>query len=69
VDRQWSNKLECYVAQACRFVSAYGLAGVHREELKDKRLPSLRKKLRRYRLNETGMNKMSDVRPLLYEVS
>jgi hypothetical protein len=39
-DRQWSNKLECYVAQARCVVVGYGLAGVHREELKDKRLLS-----------------------------
>jgi hypothetical protein len=41
VDRQWSNKLECYVAQARRVVMAYGLAGAQWEELKDRQLPSL----------------------------
>jgi len=58
VDRQWSNKLECYVAQARRVVMAYGLAGAHREELKDKQLLSLRTELRSYRLNGSGMNKI-----------
>jgi len=57
LDRQWSNKLECYVAQARRVVMAYGLAGAHREELKDKQLLSLRTELRSYRLNGSGMNK------------
>ena len=42
MDRQWSNKLECYVAQARRVVMAYGSAGAHREELKEKQLPLLR---------------------------
>ena len=59
VDRQWSNKLECYVAQARRVVMAYGLAGAHREELKDKQLLSLRTELRSYRLNGSGMNKIA----------
>src|SRR5258707_821856 len=58
VDRQWSNKLECYVAQARRVVMAYGLAGAHREELKDKQLLSLRTELRSYRLNGSGINKI-----------
>ena len=58
MDRQWSNKLECYVAQARRVVMAYGLAGAHREELKDKQLLSLRTELRSYRLNGSGMNKI-----------
>jgi hypothetical protein len=58
VDRQWSNKLECYVAQARRVVMAYGLAGAHREELKDKQLLALRTELRRYRLNGSGINKI-----------
>jgi hypothetical protein len=57
VDRQWSNKLECYVAQARRVVMAYGLAGARREELKDKQL-ALRTELRSYRLNGSGMNKI-----------
>ena len=38
MDRQWSNKLECHVAQARRVVMAHGLAGAHRAELKDKQL-------------------------------
>jgi hypothetical protein len=38
LDRQWSNKLECYVAQARRVVMADGLAGADLEELKDKQL-------------------------------
>jgi hypothetical protein len=38
MDRQESNKLECHDA-ARRVVMAYGLAGAHREELKE--LPSL----------------------------
>jgi len=46
VDRQWSNKLECYVAQAGRIVIAYGLAGARREELKDKQQLALRTELR-----------------------
>jgi hypothetical protein len=58
VDRQRSNKLECHVAQARRVVMACGLAGAHREELKDKRLLSLRTELRSYRLNGSGMNKI-----------
>jgi hypothetical protein len=58
VDRQWSDKLECHVAQARRVVVAYGLAGVHREELKDKQPRSLRAQLRSYRLNGSGMNKI-----------
>jgi hypothetical protein len=58
VDRQWSNKLECYVEQARRAVMAYGLAGAHREELKDKQLLSFRTELRSYRLNGSGMNKI-----------
>jgi hypothetical protein len=37
---------------------AYGLAGAHREELKDKQLLSLRTELRGYRLNGSGMNKI-----------
>jgi hypothetical protein len=41
MDRQWSNKLECDAAQARRVVMAYELAGVHREELKDKQPLSL----------------------------
>jgi hypothetical protein len=59
VDRQWSNKFECYVAQARRVVMAYGLAGAHREELKVKQLLSLRTELRSYRLNGSGMNKIA----------
>jgi hypothetical protein len=59
VDRQWSNKFECYVAQARRVVMAYGLAGAHREELKDKQLLWSRTELRSYRLNGTGMNKIA----------
>ena len=51
VDRQWSNKPECDVAQARRVVMAYGLADAYREELKDKQLLSLRAELRSYRLN------------------
>jgi hypothetical protein len=58
VDRQWSNKFECYVAQARRVVMVYGLAGAHREELKDKQLLSLRTELRSYCLNGSGMNKI-----------
>jgi hypothetical protein len=58
MDRQWSNKLECYVAQARRVVMAYGLAGAHREELKEKQLLLLRTELRSYRLNGSGMNKI-----------
>jgi hypothetical protein len=58
VDRQWSNKLECYVAQARRVVMACGLAGAHREELKDKQLLALRTELRSNRLNGSGMNKI-----------
>jgi hypothetical protein len=38
VDRQWANRLECNVAQARRVVMAHGLAGAHREELKNKQL-------------------------------
>jgi hypothetical protein len=30
VDRQWSNKIDCYVAQPHRVVMVYGLAGAHR---------------------------------------
>ncbi len=37
---------------------AHGLAGTHREELKDKQLVSLRGELRSYRLNGSGMNKI-----------
>src|SRR6266516_4873948 len=37
---------------------AYGLAGAHREELKDKQLLSLRTELRSYRLNGSGINKI-----------
>ena len=37
---------------------AYGLAGVHREELKDKQLLALRAELRSNRLNGSGMNKI-----------
>jgi hypothetical protein len=37
---------------------AYGLAGVHREELKDRRLLSLRAELRNFRLMRSGMIKM-----------
>jgi hypothetical protein len=37
---------------------AYGLAGAHREELKEKQLLSLRTELRSYRLNGSGMNKI-----------
>src|SRR5258707_2029480 len=58
VDRQWSNKLECYAAQGCRVAMAYGLAGAHREELKGKQLLSLRTELRSYRLNGSGINKI-----------
>jgi hypothetical protein len=58
VDRQWSNKLECYVAQARRVVMAHGLAGAHRAKLKDKQLLSLRTELRSYRLNGSVMNKI-----------
>jgi hypothetical protein len=58
MDRQWSNKLECHVAQARRVVMAYGLAGAHRQELKDKQRLSLRTKLRSYCLNASGMNKI-----------
>jgi hypothetical protein len=58
VDRQWSNKLECRVAQARRVVTAYGLAGAHREELKDKRWLALRTELRNFRLVRSGMIKM-----------
>jgi hypothetical protein len=58
VDRQWSNKLECSVAQARRVVVTYGLTGAHREELKDKQPLSLRTELRSYRLNGSGMNKI-----------
>ena len=35
----------------------YGLAGAHREELKDKQLLALRTELRSNRLNGSGMNK------------
>jgi hypothetical protein len=58
VDRQWSSKLECNVAPARRVVMAYGLAGAHREELKDKQLLSLHTELRSYCLNGSGMNKI-----------
>jgi hypothetical protein len=58
VDRQWSNKLECYAAQGRRVVMAYGSVGVHREELKDKELLSLRTELRNFRLMRSGMIKM-----------
>jgi hypothetical protein len=58
VDRQWSNKLERYVAQARRVAMALGLAGAHREELKDKQLLSLRAELRSNRLNRSEMNKI-----------
>jgi hypothetical protein len=59
VDRQWSNKLESDVAHARRVVMAYGLAGVHGEELKDNQLlSSLRTELRSYRLNGSKMNKI-----------
>jgi hypothetical protein len=58
MDRQWSDKLECHVAQARRVVMAYGLAGARREELKDKQLLSLRSELRSYRLNGSGFNKI-----------
>jgi hypothetical protein len=58
VDRQWSNKLECHVAQARCVGIAYGLAGAHREELKDKQLLSLRTELRSYRLDGSGINKI-----------
>jgi hypothetical protein len=58
VDRQWSNKLECYAAQARRVVMAHGLAGAHREELKDKQPLPLCTELRSYRLNGSGMNKI-----------
>ncbi len=37
---------------------AYGLAGAHREEMKDKQQLSLRTELRSYRLNGSGMNKI-----------
>jgi len=37
---------------------AYGLAGAHREELKEKQLLLLRTELRSYRLNVSGMNKI-----------
>jgi hypothetical protein len=36
----------------------HGLAGAHREELKDKQLPSRRTELRSYHLNGSGMNKI-----------
>ena len=36
----------------------YGLAGAHREELKDKQMLSLRTELRSYRLNGSGTNKI-----------
>jgi hypothetical protein len=58
VDRQWSNKLECHAPQARRVATAYGLAGAHREELKDKQLLPLRTELRSYRPNGSGMNKI-----------
>jgi len=58
VDRQWSNQLECYAAQARRVIMAYGLAGAHREELKDKQLLLLRTELRSCRLNGSGINKI-----------
>jgi hypothetical protein len=58
MDRQWSNKLECYLAQARRLVMAYGLADAHREELKDNKLLSLRAELRSYGLKGSGMNKI-----------
>ena len=58
MDRQWSDKLEYYVAQARRVVMAHGLAGAHREELKDKQMLSLRTELRSYRLNGSEMNKI-----------
>jgi hypothetical protein len=58
VDRQWSNKPECRVAQARRVVMAYGLGGAELEELKDRQLLSLRTELRSYRLNGSGMNKI-----------
>jgi len=62
VDRQWSNKLECHVPQAGRFIMAYGSADVHREELKDKQL-ALRTELRSNRLNGSGMNKIARSEP------
>ena len=37
---------------------AYGLAGAHREELKDKQLLLLRTELRSCRLNGSGINKI-----------
>jgi hypothetical protein len=37
---------------------AYGLAGAHREELKDEQLLALRTELRSNRLNGSGMNKI-----------
>jgi hypothetical protein len=58
MDRQWSSKLECYVAQARRVAMAHGLAGAHQEELKGKQLLSLRTELRSYRLNGSGINKI-----------
>jgi hypothetical protein len=58
LDRQWSNKLEYHVAQARRVLMANGLAGAHREELKDRQLLSLRTELRSNRLNGSAMNKI-----------
>jgi hypothetical protein len=58
VDRQWSKKLECHVAQAGCVVMGYGLAGAHRKKLNDKRLLSRRTELRSNRLNGSGMNKI-----------
>jgi hypothetical protein len=58
VDRLWSNKLECHVAQARCVVMGYGLAGVDRKELNDTRLLSRRTDLRSNRLNGSGMNKI-----------
>jgi hypothetical protein len=58
VGRQWPNKLESDVAQA-RVVMAYGLARDHRKGLKDNRLlTSLHTKLRSWRPNGSGMNKI-----------
>jgi hypothetical protein len=42
VDGQWSNRLECHVAQARCVVMAYGLAGAHGKELKDEQLLAVR---------------------------
>jgi hypothetical protein len=56
MDGQWSNKLECHVAQARRVVMAYGLAGARREELKEAAV--LVHGTRSYRLTGSGINKI-----------